>query len=101
MPRPKKVRNTKCHPNSEYFKPRGIALRFLEEVVLEKDELEAISLSDLDRLKQEEAANVMKISRPTFGRILSSAHQKIADAIINGKAIKISSEKNNEGSDSN
>ena len=31
----------------------------------------------------------MKISQPTFSRVLSSARKKIADALINSKAIKI------------
>jgi rubrerythrin len=58
-------------------------------VVLTVDEFEAIRLADLEGLYQEEAAKKMKISRQTFGNIISSAHGKIADAIINGKAIKI------------
>ena len=32
---------------------------------------------------------MMKISRQTFGNIIESAHKKIADAIVNGKALKI------------
>jgi predicted DNA-binding protein (UPF0251 family) len=31
----------------------------------------------------------MGVSRQTFERILKRAHQKIADAIVNGKIIKI------------
>ena len=61
----------------------------LEEVELAKDELESIRLADLKTLFQEDAAVKMNISRTTFGRIIMRAHQKIADAIINGKAINI------------
>lgn len=61
----------------------------LEEVTLEIDEYESIRLADTLNLSQEDAAARMKISRPTFGRILAAARGKIADAIINGKAIKI------------
>jgi predicted DNA-binding protein (UPF0251 family) len=61
----------------------------LEIVQLSKDEMEAIRLADLQGLYQENAANKMEISRPTFGRILSSARAKIADALINGKSIEI------------
>lgn len=61
----------------------------LDEVELELDELEAIKLADFDEMFQEEAAKKMNISRATFGRIILKAHHKIADAIINGKAIKI------------
>ncbi len=62
----------------------------LEEIVIEGDELEAIRLGDLLNLSQEEAAEKMKISRQTFGRIINAARGKIADGILNGKAIKIS-----------
>ena len=61
----------------------------LEDIELAKDELESIRLADLNGMFQEDAAAKMNISRATFGRIIMRAHQKIADAIINGKAIKI------------
>jgi predicted DNA-binding protein (UPF0251 family) len=64
-------------------------LRRLEEVVLLADELEAIKLHDVDGLEQTGAAKKMKISQPTFGRILDSAYKKIVEAIIKGKAIRI------------
>lgn len=89
MARPKKHRNTCCDPASTYFKPRGIPMELLEEEVLEKDEIEAIKLADLENLFHEDAARIMKISRATFGRILKCARNKIADSILNGKAIKI------------
>ena len=89
MPRPRIPRRLRFKPNVFYFKPRGIPLRFLEEVVLYKDELEALKLHEVDRLEQTEAAAKMKISQPTFARILDSAHKKIATAIIDGKAIRI------------
>ena len=94
MARPKKHRRINCDPMSYYFKPAGVPLGHLEEVTLEDDELEAIRLGDLQSLSQEEAAEKMKISRATFGRIINLAHLKIADSIINGKAIKISAEPN-------
>ena len=61
----------------------------LEESVLTVDEFEAVRLKDLDGLEQEEAAKNMNISQPTFHRLILSARKKIADAIVNGKAIKI------------
>lgn len=76
-------------PNTVYYKPAGIRLIELVEVVLELDEYEAVKLADLEELYQEDAAEKMKISRQTFGRIIFSAHKKIADALVNGKAIKI------------
>lgn len=61
----------------------------LEEVILLPDELEAVKLHDVDGLEQKDAAEKMKISQPTFARILGSAHREIAKAIIKGKAIRI------------
>lgn len=90
MGRPKKYRKIKCNPGALYFKPRGIPMNYLEEVILEADEVEAIRLGDLEGLSQEEAAEKMKISRPTFGRIINRARLKIADGILNGKALRLS-----------
>jgi hypothetical protein len=53
------------------------------------EEAEAIRLKDLQGLEQEEGAEKMNISRPTFQRVLASARQKMADALLNGKAIRI------------
>ena len=61
----------------------------LEEVVLRADELEALKLYDVDGLEQTKAAEKMKISQPTFARILDSANKKIAEALVKGKAIRI------------
>lgn len=89
MPRPKCCRNVSGNPDKNYFKPRGIPAIELEEVVLDLDEFEAIRLADYEQLYQEEAAALMKISRQTFGRIIQTAHKKIADVLIHGKALKI------------
>ncbi|RJP26055.1 MAG: DUF134 domain-containing protein [Candidatus Abyssobacteria bacterium SURF_5] len=89
MARPKNCRMVSEMPGVVYFKPRGIPLTDLEEVVLTVDEFEAIRLADLEGLYQAAAAERMKISRPTFGRILESAHQKVAEALAQGKALKI------------
>ncbi|MGA2915412.1 MAG: DUF134 domain-containing protein [Sedimentisphaerales bacterium] len=89
MPRPCKCRRVCGNPQADYFKPRGIPVSQLEEVVLTLDEFEAVRLADLDGLYQEEAAKMMNISRQTFGNIIESAHNKIANAIINAKALKI------------
>lgn len=62
-------------------------MRELEKVVITLDEVEAISLSHVEGLYQEEAARRMNVSRQTLGRILDSAHGKIAVALIEGMAI--------------
>ncbi|HAJ56773.1 MAG TPA: hypothetical protein DCL35_03260 [Candidatus Omnitrophica bacterium] len=89
MPRPCRCRRIRCSPEANYFKPRGIPLDGLEEVNLTLDELEAIRLADLEGSYQEGAARKMNISRQTFGNIINSAHKKIADALLNAKALKI------------
>ena len=89
MPRPPKCRRVAFLPDVTYFKPAGIPMRALEEVQLSVEEAEAIRLKDLESLDQEESAGMMKISRPTFQRVLASGRQKIADALLNGKAIRI------------
>jgi len=94
MPRPKLKRRLRFSPEVLYFKPRGVPLSVLEEVELLPDELEALKLHDVDNLDQTAAAMKMKISQPTFGRILDKAYKKIATAIIKGKAIKIVKKEN-------
>jgi len=89
MSRPLKCRRVSFLPDVSYFKPAGIPLRALEEVRLSVEEAEAIRLKDLEGLEQEQGAERMNISRPTFQRVLASARQKIAYALLNGKAIRI------------
>jgi len=89
MPRPRLCRRVLSEPDVSYFKPRGIRLRNLSESILTVDEFEAIRLKDLMQLDQETASKKMNISQPTFHRLILSARKKIADAIINGKAIRI------------
>jgi len=92
--RPQKKRHTCCEVNATYFKPRGIPMDELEEIILRHDEIEALRLAHSELLYQEEAALKMKISRQTFGRIIDSAHKKITDALLNGKALRIETEDN-------
>ena len=89
MARPVNCRRVASMPQSDYFKPRGIPLSMLDEVVLTVDEFEAIRLADLEHLYQEQAADKMKVSRQTFGRIIESAHKKVAEVLVQGKALKI------------
>jgi predicted DNA-binding protein (UPF0251 family) len=89
MSRPFKCRRVAFMPDVTYFKPAGIPLRSLEEVRLSLEEAEALRLKDLEGLEQEQGAEKMNISRPTFQRVLTSARKKIADALLNGKAVRI------------
>ncbi|MFA5063626.1 MAG: DUF134 domain-containing protein [Candidatus Omnitrophota bacterium] len=87
--RPKKTRWVKCSPGERCFKPLCKPLSKLECVCLTLDEFEAVRLACLEGLKQVDAAKKLKISRPTFSRILTSAQRKIADGLVNIKAIRI------------
>ena len=89
MPRPRKCRRVEFLPDVTFFNPAGIPLRTLDEVCLSIEEAEAIRLKDLEGLEQEQGAQRMHVSRPTFQRILASARQKVADALLNSKAIQI------------
>jgi predicted DNA-binding protein (UPF0251 family) len=92
MPRNKKHRTVKCNPTAYYYKPQSIPLSELEEVILGIDELESLRLADYLALSHEQSAVKMNISRATFGRIVESARNKVVDAILHGKAIRIGCE---------
>jgi len=89
MPRPFCQRHIGGRPGAPVFKPAGIPLRGLEEVVMTLDEFEALRLADLEGLYHEEAAARMRVSRATFSRIVEAAHGKVADALVHGKALRI------------
>ena len=89
MSRPLTERRVGCRVPARSFKPAGVPGRALEEVVLSLDEAESIRLADLEGLYQEAAAFRMAVSRQTFGRIVEAARRKVADAIINGKLLRI------------
>lgn len=89
MVRPRRFRRVHSEPDITYFKPAGVRLVDLEEIVISVEEFEAVRLKDFEGLEQEEAAKKMNISQPTFHRLILSARKKIAEAIVKGKAIKI------------
>lgn len=87
--RPKKLRWVKCLPTERCFKPLCKPLNKLKSVYLALDEFEAVRLICHNGLKQVDAAKLMKVSRPTLSRIFTSAQKKIADGLVNIKAIRI------------
>ena len=89
MPRPCKLRRVSCNSQAMNFRPGSIQDNVIEPVILSRDELEAIRLADFEGLYQEHAAERMKISRQTFGNIISSAHKKVADFLINSKSLSV------------
>ena len=89
MARPTKWRKIENIPTIPYFVPSDAGVIEVPENILKLEELEAIRLKDLEGLEQEECAVKMEVSRPTFQRILLLAREKVADSLINGKAIRI------------
>jgi predicted DNA-binding protein (UPF0251 family)/predicted Fe-Mo cluster-binding NifX family protein len=89
MARQPKCRHVDFIPAVTSFKPAGIPRMYIEEVILLVEEVEAVRLKDYLGLEQEECAQNMRVSRPTFQRILVEGRAKIADALINGKSIRI------------
>jgi predicted DNA-binding protein (UPF0251 family)/predicted Fe-Mo cluster-binding NifX family protein len=89
VPRPSSCRFVSGAPGAVLFKPAGVPTQLLAEVVMTLDEFEAIRLADLEGLYQEEAAGRMGISRTTFGRILDSAHRKVAELLSGGRCLKL------------
>lgn len=89
MPRPFICRRVRGKPPADVFKPAGIPVSELDEVVLTLDEFEALRLADYEGLYQEDAAKKMGVSRQTFGNIVASARRKTADVLVNGRALNI------------
>ncbi len=87
--RRRKNRNIDADHTEVCFKPCGVERKSLEMIVIYEDEMEAIRLADLESLYQQECADKMQISRTTFSRLVESARKKIADALVNQKAIRV------------
>ena len=89
MPRPPKCRFIEALPNIQYFKPHRVPMRLLEEIILPVEGFEALRLVEIEGLDQDQASARMKISRQTFGRILSAARKTLAKAVVQGMALRI------------
>ena len=87
--KPRKKRSVVYPPSFSGFRPYGRRDMKGNKVILKVEEYEAVRLADHKKLKHEEAARKMDISRPTFTRLIESARRKISDALVNGKEIKI------------
>jgi len=96
VPRPRKNRRLAHAPAPSIYKPAGVPLFNLRQVVLLPEELEALRMADLEERSQEEAAQQMAVSRSTFQRILSRAHRQVALALTEGYALRIESKENDE-----
>ncbi len=89
MPRPCCRRRIAFTPPCNLFMPADARCETAQEIMLTLDELEALRLADLEGLYQEEAAERMNVSRQTFARIVGSARKKVAQALLEGKALRI------------
>jgi predicted DNA-binding protein (UPF0251 family) len=88
--RPKCCRYVNGMPGKTCFRPDGVASSSCpQEVFLNLDEYESLRLADLEGFYQEQAASRMNVSRQTFGRIVEAARRKVADALVNGKTLRI------------
>lgn len=75
-----------------YFKPKGIPMHALDEVVISHEEMEVLRLRYVEGMKQIDAAKKMGVSQSQYQRDLWASHKKITDAFISGKAIRIEEE---------
>ena len=87
MSRPKINRVICSLPKHHTFAPTEVDSPLV--ILLSADEYEMLRLHDLEHLHQANAAKQMRISRATAANLLASAHEKIADALVNGKTIQI------------
>lgn len=89
MARPPNPRRVGLSFTARVFKPAGIPLTAMQQVHLDLDGIEALRLADLEGLYHDAAAEVMGVSRPTFGRILAEARTRVAEALVEGKVLRI------------
>jgi uncharacterized protein len=89
MVRPRKRRLLHRPPRPAIYKPAGVPLDGLRQILLLPEELEALRLADLENLSQAEAASQMGISRSTFQRILEHAHRQVTLALVEGQALHL------------
>lgn len=87
MPRPRKCRWVCRMPENRGFVPVGGAGDLT--VVMTVDEYETIRLIDREGFSQEQCGEQMKIARTTVQQIYTSARKKLADALVEGAALKI------------
>jgi len=92
MPRPRKCRKICFCPKASFYKPAGIPLRSLKEIILNPDEIEVIRFIDVQGLDQNQTAEKLGVSRITIQRIYKSARRKIATALTEGQALRFDSQ---------
>lgn len=88
MPRPKKCRKVCQMPQIREFFPAGSG-SCDSAVILTVDEYEAIRLIDRQGFSQEECSSYMQVARTTVQMIYNSARQKLAEALVDGRPLRI------------
>lgn len=88
MPRPQKYRKVCCLPENGGFVPVN-QREDLEAVILSIDEYEALRLIDREGFSQEQCGEYMHIARATVQQIYAAARRKLADALVEGRPIRI------------
>lgn len=87
MGRRARQRWVKYPPDNVYFSSDGQNIE--DSIVLTVSEFEAMRLKHYVNFNQKDAAEKMGVSQPTFSRILDRAHQKVTQALYEGKSIKV------------
>jgi len=99
MARPPKKRYVKHRLSYRDFGPLDIEIDRSDDsktVSITIDQLEAMRLADLEGMSHNDAADIMKVSRQTFGRIIEQARQSVTLALVNGKILNVESDDNIE-----
>ncbi|TKB48621.1 DUF134 domain-containing protein [Ferrimonas sediminicola] len=91
MPRPKLTRKVRCRAPFSLYKPNGVPGKDLIKLPLGADELEAMRLTDMEGMSQQQAAQEMGVSRQTLGNIVTSARRKVVSALVRGQALEMES----------
>ncbi|MCI5166451.1 MAG: DUF134 domain-containing protein [Candidatus Electrothrix sp. GM3_4] len=89
-PRPRKKRCCEGNFCGQAFKPSGVPLHNLQQIIFQRDELESLKLCDFEGLTQEQAGKRMGVSRGTIQRLLTGARKKVAEALVTGAALVFS-----------
>lgn len=89
IPRPCKLRRICEKPRCSSFGPSDCSASDVQSVVMTVDEYESIRLIDLEGMTQEQCAGIMDVARTTVQAIYGSARKKLAEALVNGRALVI------------
>ncbi|MEX2706874.1 MAG: DUF134 domain-containing protein [Candidatus Freyarchaeota archaeon] len=89
--RPKTPRIISSPPPVSQLSPSSLSgsRTGLEPIKMFYDEYEVLRLVDYMRLDQEQAGNMMGVSRGTVWRLLQSARKKLVSVLVEGRELQI------------